>query len=326
MLVSYSRKKGLAILALPDFKSALFAIFASPTKIWHWAREEWRTQLKIWRQLDGAAMQMQMLHDHQQNNLATNWSPMRINAAEEIWGVGLVQPEPQNLIRDALRPMGSPPQKFLELGCHLGEISRFIAREYGCAVTAMESDPDLAQEARERCRVVTPNQNVAVLQFDPFHPNFAPDSYDLIFCRDQIAPLKHKAKFLSELRHSLRQNGQCLLLETVLRADHPANRRAAHMLHAWYGAEATPPDPLSLSALTRHLVEAGFRLRLTQDVTEAYKSHIGNVFAALPARLVQADIPQNLHNLVMREVERIGAKAKAFESGGLAVYLFHAEV
>ena len=255
------------------------------------------------------------------------WSPQRIKAAEAIWGLGKLGPEPKIFIPEWLHPFGlTPDKKLLELGCQLGTLSRETARLWGCRATAMETDPYLALEARERAMAIDPNQHVMVIQLDPNLPLIPPNAYDAALCRDQIAAAKNKSHLLAMVRGALRQNGQGLFIETVFRNEKPSHHRATQLLEAWYKLEPTPPNPISLNHVTNHLIEAGFKLRLVEDVTEHYTNEIAQVFANLPKRLTQTNIPMALRQLVMREVERIGAKARACESAGLAIYRFHTEI
>ena len=286
----------------------------------NWIRTQWRKQWKIWRPDDSDQFPFD-------ENPEIFWSAQRIRAAEAIWGIGKLGPEPKILLQEWVPPLGlSPDKKLLELGCRLATISNECARYWGSRATAMEDDPYLALEARERSVAIDPNQKVMVIQLDPNLPLFPPNSYDAAICRDQIATAKRKSNLLEMLRGALRQNGQALFVETVLRSENLPDYRATQLLEAWYQLEPTPPKPLSLNQVTNDFIEAGFKLRLVEDVTEHYTTEIGENFAVLPKRLKQAKIPIALHPLVMREVERIGAKARACESAGLAIYRFHTEI
>ena len=292
----------------------------TPKHIKNWIRTQVRKQWQIWRPDSSEEWPSD-------ENPEIFWSAQRIKAAEAIWGIGHLSPSPKILAQEWLPPLGlAPDKKLLEIGCQLGTISSDCARFWGCRATAMESDPYLALEARERALTIDPNQKVMVIQLDPNLPLIPPKSYDVAICRDQIAAAKHKSNLLPMLRGALRPDGHCLFIETVLRNENHPNQRAEQLLADWYKLEPTPPNPVSLNQVTNEFIEAGFKLRLVEDVTEHYTREIAEVFASLPKRLKQANIPQALHPLVMREVERMGAKARACESAGLAIYRFNTEI
>ncbi|MDI9348496.1 MAG: class I SAM-dependent methyltransferase [Candidatus Symbiobacter sp.] len=289
-------------------------------RIQAWLAMQWRIQMEIWAP-PGAARAGMAPSAPTRPKPELSWTPNRIEAAEHIWGVGLLGPEPQGLAREWLQPLGLYRGKImLDFGCGLGAISHEIASHWGCLVRAMESDQALAFEARERFRISDPGQNVTVSSFDPEHLKLMPESYDGALCREQISGSINQAEFLAALQRTLRPRSRCLFLETVLRSDHQANRVSTHLLEGWYQLEANRTPPMRLTDMTNQLVDAGFKLALVEDVTEEYTHQIAAAFSALPMRLRQAEIPPALHPMVMREVERMGAKAKALQSGSLAVY------
>ncbi|MCX8505057.1 MAG: methyltransferase domain-containing protein [Alphaproteobacteria bacterium] len=327
-IISRNGNKGDSTpFGLAQFRSVLQSLFEfmrfsppTPTHIQNWIKKQWRKQWQLWRPDDSE----QFPPD---DKIEIFWSALRIKAAEEIWGIGRLGPEPKNFIQEWVQPLDlNSGKKLLELGCQLGTISRDCTRFWGSRATAMETDPYLALEARERAITIDPNDHVMVIQLDPNLPLIPPDAYDAAICRDQIASAKRKAHLLDMLWGALRENGQCLFIETVLRTENPPDQRAQELLEAWSKLEPTHPKPISLNHITNDLIEAGFKLRLVEDVTEHYTNEIAEIFAALPRRLKQTNIPLDLHPLVMREVERIGAKAKALESAGLAIYRFYTEI
>ena len=291
-----------------------------------WAKE----QMEYWKNPHLAEM---VLTDTE----ILQWSTQRIQAAEEIWGVGKLGPEPKQFVTEWMQPLKLGSGKvLLDLGSELGSTGREAGQFYGCQTSSLERDQTLSHEARERSLVVGGAQynththnthnthNIGFVGENSEYPKFSANSCDAILCREQVKWQKNPANFFSGLHSALKNNGRCLILESVLREEKKLPSNEAKLLQNWRTVETSGVPPVTLLSLTKSMVDAGFKIKAIDDVTPNYTKLIADAFAALPMRLVQANIPHEIRPLIMQEVERIGAKAKVMEAGIVAVYRCYA--
>jgi len=74
----------------------------------------------------------------------------------------------------------SPSSRVLILGCGVGAGAVTVAREFRCRVTAVETRPGLADEARGLCERQGVSHLVTVDAGNPFEANYADDPFDLV--------------------------------------------------------------------------------------------------------------------------------------------------
>ncbi len=112
-----------------------------------------------------------------------------------------IDPQANDTPNKVLRLVGRPP-KILELGCAMGTMTQILQRE-GCAVTAIEIDAELAEEARPYCERLI----VGDLEQMDFVELFGQQQFDAIIAADVLEHLKEPEHCLKQLRKFLKPEG-----------------------------------------------------------------------------------------------------------------------
>ena len=77
---------------------------------------------------------------------ALSWSEARIGLSQKIWGEGFSSPGEEDYILGLVKSLGlTPAMSELDLGAGLGGAGRVMAQSFGCWVTSLEVNPDLAK-------------------------------------------------------------------------------------------------------------------------------------------------------------------------------------
>ncbi len=250
---------------------------------------------------------------------ARPWSARRIAAAELLWGPDFLSPGGAALTVALAEPLGlGATHQLLELGAALGGGSRALAQAYGAWVTALEPDPDLAEEAQRRSKAARLEKQAAIRPIALDGLVLRERGFDAAFSREVLCGCADKPALLAALHAGLKDGGQLLLTDFVLRGPTTA------ALRTFLKGEPNPPDPWPAQRLTQAFDNLGFELRLDDDITDIYVDHAGHAWANLAQSLDADAIPRRLLRPVSDECERWGRRFQALQSGALGVFRYHA--
>jgi ubiquinone/menaquinone biosynthesis C-methylase UbiE len=164
-------------------------------------------------------------------------------------------------IAAALDRVGAPgpEDRALDLGCGVGGPGRFLADRFGCPVVGIDLVPLRVETARAVAEMTGFGDRVEYRVADATALPFAGASFTLAWMLDASIHVRDKRRLFAEIARVLRPGGRLVLhdqMGPLPRAMLPAKRRAP-----W----VAPP----LTQFLRLVEDAGFRLLLWQDTTEA---------------------------------------------------------
>lgn len=133
----------------------------------------------------------------------------------EIWGPGGLE-----LAASLAHAMQLPPgAKVLDAGGGSGEISCFLALQYGWQVTMLDADQAAVQQARRKVRARGLTPHIEVLQGDLSAPDFPAGAFAGIFCQGALEMLgERRAATVHALKRLLVPGGVLGIAEPMLRA------------------------------------------------------------------------------------------------------------
>lgn len=170
------------------------------------------------------------------------------------------------LFRVAVRGLGlTPDLHVLDLFSGQGAAALRLARDPGCSVTAVESDPTLCRRAREYARAIGVEGRVSVRQMDPQRLELPAQSFDAVFALGAAPTVLGRGALLERCHFYLRPGGH-LLLADIVYLDSPVSATGRQLL-----SEIRSDEPLEAQAnapgpVVRGLLEQGrYRFETESD-------------------------------------------------------------
>lgn len=124
----------------------------------------------------------------------------RLSISDEIFGPGT---------RDFLRPNLRPGMRVLEVGCGVGHIACFIAKEVGetGSLVAVDLSEESLKVARNRATEEGVNQRIQFIVSSAEDLQEVDGKFDLVFCRFLLIHLKNPEKALACMISKLKSGG-----------------------------------------------------------------------------------------------------------------------
>lgn len=127
--------------------------------------------------------------------------------------------------------MAGQNKRVLELGCATGATTK-VLQQTGCAVIAVEIDPDAAQIAEQFAERVI----VSDLETLDIEAALGEDSFDVIIAADVLEHLRDPARILKGVLHHLRPGGEVLIsIPNVTHADVRLSLLRGDFNYQWCG-------------------------------------------------------------------------------------------
>jgi cyclopropane fatty-acyl-phospholipid synthase-like methyltransferase len=245
----------------------------------------------------------------------------RLTVAQWLWGDGFVSPGDAEYVLDFVKPLGlSPAASLLDLSAGLGGPARVIAQAFGTYVTGLERSPERAKRGMEMSAAANLGKKATVAAYDPETLELRANSFDCIIGRGATYNVVEKERLFRVAHHGLKQRGQLLFNEFMM--DPTAGERPE--LAAWKAKESYPPRLWTLDQYTDCLSSLGFDIRITTDLTGAYRSMITTRWARMLEEIDLKAMAKQHRLTVIDEAELWVRRIGAIENGGLRVYRVYA--
>lgn len=249
-------------------------------------------------------------------NEKASWPDRRLDLLQTIDPDGHLLPGAEADILDLSRPLGlDETMSLVELHSGCGAGLRLLAKTYGVYGTGLEPLPPLARRAMEAARKAGLAKKAPVRPYSPLTDSLKPASFHVALCRERLTGLGNKETVLSVLANALKLRGQLLLVDFVLADERPARPRLAN----WQALEAPRPQPWSAAAYEAFLDELGMDVRISEDVTAAYRARVGALWDTIMQRLAALTLSRDELMLLMREATLWSARTAALDAGEISV-------
>jgi SAM-dependent methyltransferase len=188
---------------------------------------------------------------------------------EKMWGPNFTAVG-DALLTDALAaPLNlTKNMSVLDLSAGLGERLRRIAATFGCDVTGLESDKDIALRGVEKGMRESKDTPIALAPYDP--DSFSSTKkYDCVLARELFYRVADKPKFFAAIADAT--NGKAQISFT----DYIVNPESAEggAIKAWLNHERGAV-PLSLVGMAEAWAKAGFMISIHDDQTDLYRKEL----------------------------------------------------
>ena len=238
----------------------------------------------------------------------------RLTVKQWLYGRGYLIPGDASQVLRLVEPFElDSSAKMLDLAAGLGGPSRAVAQAFHAHVLGLDRDPDLVRQAT----AMSHTQGLARLaQFkncDPESFELEPESVDCALGREASYAVAEKERFLRVVVQALKPRGQ-LVLADFMRSD---NGETRDEVSAWAALQPRRPVLWTLAQYTDCLKSLGFNLRVTEDMTGAYRRQIVASFISLLRSNELRHLKPGQVETVVSEAETSLRTVAALESGGL---------
>ena len=159
----------------------------------------------------------------------------------------------------------------LEIGCGIGGASRYLAKEAGCRVTAIDLTRECVDVARELTRRCGLNQFIDFEQADATHMPYGDAGFDHVWSHYVTMNIRDKERLASEITRVLRPGGRYSCWEVALRT----GRQPFYPLP--WASDPTCSFLATAGEMTAALERGGLKLVNRFDVTETYLAYLNDV-------------------------------------------------
>jgi SAM-dependent methyltransferase len=155
-----------------------------------------------------------------------------------LFGIGGAHPGGLALTKEMLTlEKVTKRTRVLDVGCGTGQTSAFLARTYGCRVTAVDLHPLMLKKAKERFR--KEGLQVKLVKGDAGALPFPGNSFDLVLI-ESVTVFTDLAQSLREYARVLKPGG--VLLDLEMTAERPLSVQELEELRSVYGTKQVPTE------------------------------------------------------------------------------------
>jgi SAM-dependent methyltransferase len=185
-----------------------------------------------------------------------------------------------------------PSTRVLDVGAGLGGPARRLARRVGCHVTALDLTPDYCRVSADLTRRTGLDGLVTVVQGDALDLRFPDGAFDLVWTQHVAMNIEDKPRLYGGMRRVLSPDGRLALYDVVEGDGSPLEFPVPWAREPALSFLVAPDE------LRRLLDDAGFRVRVWEDVTATLEAWIaeraGRPLPPLGTQLLAPDMPERL--------------------------------
>ncbi len=205
-----------------------------------------------------------------------DWETPRTRIAQVVWGAGYDKPGGPDYVLSLVKPFGLDPTKnVLEFGTGLGGGARTVSKTYDVWVTGYEADPELSVVGKQLSVNAGLDRRADIQRYVSGEFDLKPNGYDCVFSSETLHAFESKYEILSALQKGLKSKGQLSMTDLVLAPGiAPNDKRLRDM-------QATPFDLWRPDQYEQRMSELSLDLRITEDITDAYRKMVPQGWANL---------------------------------------------
>jgi SAM-dependent methyltransferase len=247
--------------------------------------------------------------------------PDALAVKQMLWGPGYTIPGKPKEVLALVKPFGlTPAMSMLDIAAGLGGPARTVADAFHTYVTGLERDAEMARRGLEMSVALGVAKRVPINLADPESFELGSTHYDCVLGREALHGVRDKERWLRVLIQGMKPRGGFLVTEFL--RDRTAGERPE--LGRWAQLQAQPPQLWTLERLIDCLKSLGLDVRVTDDMSDAYRSTVVAAWAALIETMDLRKLPRSHLAAVLKEAERSIVTLRALQSGALRMFRIYA--
>jgi SAM-dependent methyltransferase len=254
----------------------------------------------------------------------SGWSAQRIAAAQLLFGEDYTWPGEAGAVEQLVNPLNlDEKMSVLELGAGLGGGARLMAKKFGTWVSALERDAGLATAGNALSTKHRMACKAPVTYADYMNLPVREKTIDAIVARQALSTVEDKDALLTKLVSLFKPAGQLLIADLTL-ADPSAAADPA--FEAWRAGEPGPVELWDAGRLRSAVEKRGLEVRVTEDLTPAFRQQVLEGFAASADLLTDKSIDTTLKGWILWETELWARRVQMMDKGLIACHRIYATV
>lgn len=255
-------------------------------------------------------------------NLPINpWDRRRIEIAQFIWGEGYCGPGgPDHIIAMSKLLAMSPKMSALVVGAGLGGPARVLAQEFGVWITGVEESEPLANAGMELSVMGGMAKKAPIRHYDPEQPVEFERNFDRAFAKEALYTVQNKKELVKQISQKLKPDSLFLVADYFLAEPGMALNKD---YIDWKEKELETPYPVVADDLVDIMEEAGFAIRVNEDISDQYQAMIARAWSEadkVVAKLMeQGEDGRQMVDILMKEAEHWFSRSRLLEAGVLQV-------
>lgn len=259
----------------------------------------------------------------EQHSLEEGWLKGRIQLNEKLWGPGMTAPGNEAVIYDLLAPLGlTKEHSVVEIGAGLGGVARCITQATGAWVTGYEEEATLAEGGMEMSNMAGLAKRAPIKHSELTAVKIRKRTIDCVFSKEAFFKVADKKKLFDRVHSMLKIEGH-LLFTDIVAAGSDSRGPATEV---WAAQEPEPPTLWTVEETRAALEGMQLDVRITEDITDAYRGRVLEGFKKLLAEMQEKPLPPDLAGWAMAEAEYWARRVAVIDSGEVKVFRFYSRV
>ncbi len=252
------------------------------------------------------------------------WDKIRMEMTQLIWGDGYCGPGGKEHIEGMCKLLTmNSEMSAIVIGAGLGGPARVLAEEFGVWITGYELSKDLAEQGMQMSTDAGLASKAIISHIDPKKKEPFDRHFDRAFSKEALYCFPDKAKILKDTFDTLKDSALFLITDYTI-SDKSALENPD--VQKWLGQEAAQPFPVTSGNMTKFLEEAGFTIRVNEDISHEYVDLIEHSWskAAIVAQHLSEKGEEGTKAIksLMEEAEHWALRAKLLKEGQIHVWRF----
>lgn len=230
--------------------------------------------------------------DHQSGDPASavsavkKWRSLPGEISEIMWGAGNVMPDGVELYDKLVTPFClNKDMSVLDISAGLGGHMRRASEQFGAYFTGLEPDAAIAERGMLLSQKARQEKRAPIKTYDPLR--FKPERhYDCIVAREVFYRVEDKPRFFKALASGTKASAQISFTDYILEPEHAQTPSIV----AWKAVEAKA-SPFSLANMNKCWSQLGFRMHISENLTDYYLAEVVEGLKRLEAYLVKHPNP-----------------------------------
>lgn len=253
---------------------------------------------------------------------ALPWQTPRVILAQMLWGEGFSLPGGAAEACTLAKPFAlDPAMTVVDLAAGLGGGARAIVEQFGVWVAGYEADRDYAAAGMQFSTQQGMGKKAEISLSAPDELEIRTASIDCVLCRQLLHKVRDKDRLLRVVEQALKANGQLVLTDYMLSDPSSADSPA---VKAWLQADGNGAGLWSLDDYTRALGAQKMDVRVSEDITAAYRGAVLAAWADLTKAITGAALAPEFSQCMVDELERWMRLVAAIDSGDVKVFRIYA--
>jgi 2-polyprenyl-3-methyl-5-hydroxy-6-metoxy-1,4-benzoquinol methylase len=249
------------------------------------------------------------------------WAEERIDVAQYIWGEGFCGPGGIEQIISMTKLLAlSGKMSMIDLGAGLGGPARALAENFGVWVTGMERSANLVERGNDISMMHGMAKKVELHDYNPEKAEEFDRTYDRVFAKEALFTIQNKKDLIKKLFDASKPEALFLMTDYVLGDDEAIMNDD---FREWRDREPIRPHCVTADEMTKMVTEAGFGVRVDEDISQQYIDLIANAWKGaekVVGKLMAEENSAAMIDALLSEAEFWTRRSNLLKNGQLKVW------